>query len=289
MFTRLVLIFAFAFICGVASFAQQAGTGAKVSFVTSKDGTRIAVECTGRGPSLLIVHGGSGDRRRWQPLMPLFAAGFKVCAMDRRGHGGSERGGDYSLQREFEDVVAVVNTLPGPVSVLGHSIGGVCAFEAAFMTKKISPLVLYEPPLQDLDHTEPANRMEKLIQAGNREDAVTLFMREVVMLTPSEIEAMRSRPTWADRVKSIDVQIREIRSLSKYRFDPNRARKLRTPTLLLKGSKTASPQLGQAIRSLMETLPNRTLAVFEGEEHNAMDTIPQKFADTVTKFLKARN
>ena len=108
------------------------------------------------------------------------------------------------------------------------------------------------------------------------------------MISPPEIEAMRARPNWPDRVAGIDIQIREIRALSKYRFDAKRARKLRTPTLLLTGSKTASPQLKQAIKSLTDTLPHRTLVVFEGQEHNAMDTIPQQFAQVVTKFLEGR-
>jgi pimeloyl-ACP methyl ester carboxylesterase len=82
--------------------------------------------------------------------------------------------------------------------------------------------------------------------------------------------------------------MREIRALNKYRFDAKRARKLPTPTLLLTGSKTASPQLKQAIKSLTNTLPHRTLVVFEGQEHNAMDTIPQQFVLVVTKFLEAR-
>ena len=60
------------------------------------------------------------------------------------------------------------------------------------------------------------------------------------------------------------------------------------PTLLLTGSKTASPQLKQATNSLMEALPKRTLVVFEGQEHNAMDRIPQEFAETVTNFLRGR-
>ena len=79
--------------------------------------------------------------------------------------------------------------------------------------------------------------------------------------------------------------MREIRAMAKYRFDPNHARRLSTPTLLLTGSKTASSQLKQAIQSLKHTLPHRTLVVFDRQEHNAMDTIPQQFADVVTKFL----
>jgi len=288
MFSRLVLTLASVIAFNMVSFAQQTETGAHRSFVASKDGSRIAVECTGKGPSLLIVHGGTGDRRRWQPLLPLFASHFHVCAMDRRGHGESEAGANYSLQKEFEDVAAVANALPGPVFVLGHSIGGVCAFEAAFLTKKISKLVLYEPPLQDLDHTSVADRMEKMIQAGDREAALLTFLTEIVMLSAPEIDAMRKRPNWPERVAGIDFQMREIRALNKYRFDAKRARKLPTPTLLLTGSKTASPQLKQAIKSLTNTLPHRTLVVFEGQEHNAMDTIPQQFALVVTKFLEAR-
>src|SRR5215470_12040530 len=65
--------------------------------VRSNDGTALAVECTGAGPTLLIVHGGTGDRTRWMPLFPLLAPHFTVCAMDRRGHGESEAGSDYSL------------------------------------------------------------------------------------------------------------------------------------------------------------------------------------------------
>lgn len=270
-------------LCAV-SFAQENGKS-QVSFITSKDGTRIAIECTGAGPNLLIVHGGTGDRKRWQPLLPLFARSFRVCAMDRRGHGQSEAGPSYSLTKEVEDVAAVVKSRGGPVFVLAHSIGGVFALEAAFLTNKIARLALYEPPLQDLDHTEVADRMERLIQSGDREQALLMFFREIVKMSPEEIEIVRSRPVWPERVAGIDVQLREIRGLSKYHFNPSRVRKVRVPTLLLTGSKTRSPQLKQAITSLMNSLPNRTLVILEGEEHNAMDTIPQQFADHVTKFL----
>jgi pimeloyl-ACP methyl ester carboxylesterase len=283
---RLALILSCVLISATVSFSQTSDTPSKVSFVKSRDGTRIAVECTGKGPSLLIVHGGTGDRNRWKPLLPLFASDFTVCAMDRRGHGESEAGSNYSLRKEFEDVAAVVNSRPGPVFVLGHSLGGLFALEAAFLTNKISKLVLYEPPLQDLDHTAIADRMEKMIHVGDREQALVTFLREIVMISPDEIAAMKRQAAWPRRVSGIDIQIREIRAVSKYRFDAKRMRTLEVPTLLLAGSRTASPQLKQATKSLMDTLPKRTLVVFEGQEHNAMDRIPQQFAETVTNFLR---
>jgi pimeloyl-ACP methyl ester carboxylesterase len=260
-------------------------SASSISAVVAKDGTAIAVECAGAGPNLVIVHGGTGDRTRWKPLFPLFASHFTVCAMDRRGHGASSDSPDYSLEKEVEDVVAVANSRPGRVFVLGHSYGAVCALEAAFLTDKISKLVLYEPPLQELDDTAVAARMEKMITAGDREQATVTFFQEIVMLSPSEIAAMKARPSWPALVASIQSQLRQIRALAAYRFDSKRMRTLKAPTLLLTGSKTQSPQLKLAIDGLMHSLPNRSLVVFEGQQHNAMDTIPQRFASAVTDFL----
>src|ERR1041385_8432219 len=257
----------------------------RFSHIRSKDNALIAYECEGKGPTLLIVHGGTGDRTRWTPLFPFFRSQFTVCAMDRRGHGESETGSNYSLQKEIEDVLAVVNSRPGPVFVLGHSIGGVFALEAALQTNKIAKLVLYEPPLQDGDHTAIADQMEKLIKTGKREQALEMFLSEIVKVSPKEIETMKARPSWPNRVASIDIQIREIRALSKYRFDEQRFTTLHTQALLLAGSKTSSPQLKQATDLLKRTLPNSVMIELEGQEHNAMDTIPKQFAEVVTKFL----
>lgn len=285
MLKRLALVVLSLLTFHTSLLAQTADNPSRVATVLSKDGTRIALECAGQGPTLLIVHGGTGDRTRWTPLLPLFASRFRVCAMDRRGHGDSEPGPNYSLQKESEDVIAAVNAQDGPVFVLGHSIGGVFSLEAALITKKISKLVLYEPPLQDLDHTAVADRMEQLIQSGKREQALLTFLREIVKMSPQEIETMQARSTWPKRIAGIDIQIREIRALAKYRLDRKRVRRLKTPTLLLAGSDTPSPELKKATKTLEATLPNRTLFVFEGEGHNAMDTKPQQLAEVVIKFL----
>lgn len=265
--------------------AFEAGPEHSLSTVRSKDGTLIAVECAGAGPSLVIVHGGTGDRSRWTPLFPLFASRFRVCAMDRRGHGASGDSPNYSLQREAEDVVAVVNSRPDTVFLLGHSYGGVCALEAAFLTNKISKLVLYEPPLQDLDHSAAVDRMERMIQKGDREQALVTFLEEIVMISPSEIAAMKTRPSWPGLLASVASSIRQARALAAYRFDPKRMSTMKVPTLLLTGSETASPQLKQAISGLLDSLPHRALFVFEGQQHNAMDTVPQQFAEAVGNFL----
>ena len=256
-----------------------------VSMVASADGTPIAIECAGAGPSLVIVHGGTGDRSRWTPLFPLLAAQFRVCAMDRRAHGASGDSLPYSLQKEVEDIVAVVAAQPGPVFVLGHSFGAVCAFEAAFHTAKIARLALYEPPVRAADHSATLARMEQMIRAGDREKALMTFMTDIVLMSADEVASMRSRPSWAGLLATVESSVRQDRALSQYRFDPVRARAMTAPTLLMLGSKTTSPELKRSIDSLRETLPHYTLRVFEGQEHNAMDTIPQEFAATLSSFL----
>lgn len=110
----------------VAASPVQTGSAAnqrQLIAVTSKDGTRIAVECEGTGPTLLFVHGGVGDRTRWTPMFPLLTSKFTACAMDRRGHGASGDSPEYRLSKEAEDVAAVVNSRLGPVFVFGHSYG----------------------------------------------------------------------------------------------------------------------------------------------------------------------
>src|SRR5262245_2195037 len=256
-----------------------------ISTVASADGTPIAIECSGAGPSLVIVHGGTGDRSRWTPLFPLLAPQFRVCAMDRRAHGASGDSLPYSLQKEVEDVVAVVAAQPGPVFVLGHSFGAVCAFEAAFQTTKIARLALYEPPLRAGDHSVTLARMEEMMRTGDREKALMTFMTDIVLMSADEVAAMKARPSWAGLLATVESSVRQDRALSQYGFDPVRARAMTVPTLLMAGSKTTSPELKRSIDSLRETLPHPTLRIFEGQEHNAMDTIPEEFAATLSSFL----
>jgi pimeloyl-ACP methyl ester carboxylesterase len=272
----------------VGTMAARGEGQTSISTIASPDGTRIGIECAGAGPSLVIVHGGTGDRTRWTPLFPLLASHFRVCAMDRRAHGASGDTLPYSLQKEVEDVVAVVAAQPGPVFVLGHSFGAVCAFEAAFHTPKIARLALYEPPVRVGDHSATLARMEAMMRTGDREGALMTFMGEIVLISPNEVAAMKARPSWAGLLATIEASVRQDRALSQYQFDPDRARTMTIPTLLMAGSKTASPELKRSIDSLRETLPHPTLHVFEGQEHNAMDTIPQEFAATLTSFLLER-
>jgi pimeloyl-ACP methyl ester carboxylesterase len=253
--------------------------------VPSRDGTQIAVECAGSGPTLVIAHGGIGDRTRWTPMFRFLSSRFTVCAMDRRGHGASGDSRAYSIQKEAEDIAAVVDSRPGTVFLLGHSYGALCALEATFLTTRVSKLLLYEPPLQDHIDLAIVNRIERLIQEGAREQAVVTFLREVVMVPRKEIDSMRSRAGWRHLVEGIDAHPRQMRALAAYRFDAKRMSTVMVPTLLIRGSETRIPDVMRALRSLMASLPNRNVVVLRGQQHNAMDTGRELLAEAITNFL----
>jgi pimeloyl-ACP methyl ester carboxylesterase len=258
--------------------------------VHSKDATRLAVYCQGSGSTLLLVHGGSGDHTRWEPAVPAFSARFRVCAMDRRGHGQSGDAQKYSFEREFEDVATVADSLDRPVSVIGHSFGAICAAEAALRTRSIEKLVLYEPPFPvsgPVADPEVLAKFEDLVQKGQKDAALEMFLHDIVKLPDNRIEEARKEPGWAARANTIDIQVREIRAVNAYEFAAAKFEKLKIPTLLVMGSQTADHHR-VAIEALSRVLPNRTLVTLQGQGHDAIQAAPQLFTDAVLGFLKPR-
>src|SRR5688500_8690187 len=210
--------------------------------VASRDGTPIAVWRSGDGPPLVLVHGAAADHSRWAPVLQALEERFTVLAIDRRGRGQSGDAVDYAIEREYEDLVAVVGWAGDGVSVLGHSYGGICALEAALLTDRIRALVLYEPPMGFLKSPpDVVQRLEDLLEAGDRDELVGFFMREVAGLPPDQVELLRSLPAWEARLAAAHTIPREERVTREYVFDPNRFRALRVPTLFLQGGESPDP------------------------------------------------
>ena len=253
--------------------------------VESVDGTPIAVWRSGEGKPLVLVHGATADHSRWAPVLPALEARFSVLCVDRRGRGRSGDAETYAIEREFEDVAAVVEWAGDRVYVLGHSYGGVCSLEAALLTDRIGRLVLYEPPLGFVGSPpEVVDRLDALEAAGEPDELVAFFMREVVGVPPDEIDFLRSLPSWAARVAAAGTIPREERSNRVYRFDPDRFRELRVPTLFLEGGD--SPELfKKAAAAVNAALPDCWLVSLHGQRHAAMDTAPDLFTREVLAFL----
>ena len=264
-------------------------TRADLSKATSTDGTSIAYWCSGEGPPLVLVHGTAADHGRWRPVLSTFEERFTVCAVDRRGRGGSSDSDDYAVEREFEDVAAVVDSLGGPVNLLGHSYGALCALEAARLTRNVRKLVLYEPGIevagQEIYPQEVIERLETLPGAGDREGVVATFMREVAGLPPETGEQLRSQPTWQALVSAARTIPRELRAGKAYSLDAERFGDLGVPTLLLSGVQSPAA-LGRAVETAEEALADSRIVVMAGQGHLAMDTGTNLFTSEVLRFVE---
>jgi pimeloyl-ACP methyl ester carboxylesterase len=259
----------------------------RVERVTSKDGTPIAYHRAGAGAPLVLVHGTGGAAARWVPLLPALAQQFQVYAVDRRGRGDSGDAADYAIEREFEDIAAVISAIDEPVTVLGHSYGAICALEAALLVSNLRRLILYEPPIALETEAEPsptADRLQALLDAGDREGVLTTFLTDVVLMPPDELALFRSSPAWPARLAAAHTLPRELRALAGYRFRPDRFTTMAAPTLLLLGGD--SPAFFEAsIAAVRAALPFNRVAVLPGQQHIAMDTAPELFVREVVAFL----
>ena len=257
--------------------------------VRSRDGTLIAFRKSGDGPPLLLVHGTGGTSLRWAPLSALLEKEFTVYAMDRRGRGESGDGqGPYAIEREFEDVAAVVDGIGGKVNLFGHSYGGICSLESVLLTGGVDRLLLYEPPLKAdptkvLDR-EVLGRIESLLAAGDREGVLVTFMRELVRMPEHEIEMSKALPAWPLRVAAAHTVPRELIAHEGYCFEADRFKKMTFPVLLLVGGESPDHVKAQ-MRLLADSLPNNRLTVLSGQQHVAMETAPEMLAEAVVDFV----
>lgn len=262
------------------------GLMAATGHVTSRDGTRIGYERSGAGPALVLVHGTTADRTRRVPVLPTFEEHFTVYAMDRRGRGLSGDTEPYAIEREYEDIAALVDAIEGPAHVLGHSYGALCALEAALLTSNVARLVLYEPAFPTGEPLYPPGRrelFEAMLARGDREAVLATFFREDVGLTGAELEAARAEPSWAARLTSAHTLPREFAD-GDYVFDPRPFEALAVPVLLLTGSESPSV-LTAPTAALHAALPQSRVGVMEGQSHAAITMAPELFARLVVDFL----
>ena len=148
-----------------------------VETVRSTDGTPIAFERAGRGPALILTVGALCSRRSVDTLVSQLRDGFTVYSYDRRGRGDSGNTAPYSVDREVEDLHAVLNAAGGTASLYGHSSGGILALNAAVNTQAFTKVAVYEPPFCTDQKPGFAKNLEELLAEGRRDDAVADWIR----------------------------------------------------------------------------------------------------------------
>jgi pimeloyl-ACP methyl ester carboxylesterase len=257
--------------------------------VISKDGTVIAFDRLGKGPAVILV-GGAFQYRAIDPptaqLAALLAQHFTVFHYDRRGRGESSDTQPYAIEREIEDLEALINEAGGSAFVFGMSSGGVLTLDAAERGLAIKKLALYEPPFNSSDeHARRAaenytRQLTALLSEERRGDAVALAM--TTWGAPAEaVAGMRQTPMWP-LFESVAPTLAYDDAIMGDGSVPNeRLASITVPTLVMDGG--ASPAFMQnAAQTVAHALPNAQHRTLEGQTH---DVAPEVLAPVLVEFF----
>jgi pimeloyl-ACP methyl ester carboxylesterase len=244
--------------------------------VSSSDGTKIAFDRLGDGPPVIVVGGQLCDRAVTHPTAEELASHFTVINYDRRGRGDSGDTAPYAIEREIEDMGALIAEAGGTASVYGHSSGAGLALHAAAHGLPIAKLVLHDPPYAP-DGDEEARRasreygenLKTLLAEDRRDDAVELFMTMVGM--PQEmVEGMRHTPRWAELEALAPTLAYDSELMGDSSRDGtipiDKASRVTVPALVLSGG-ADHPWMTDVGRRLADAMPNGRHRVLEGQEH----------------------
>jgi pimeloyl-ACP methyl ester carboxylesterase len=259
---------------------------------TTKDGTTIAFDRSGRGSAVVLVGGALGNRSAAEPLAALLAPRFTVIAYDRRGRGDSGDTAPYAVEREVEDIEALIVEAGGSASLFGHSSGAVLALEAASaLPDRIAKLALYEPPfiVDDSRPPLPADyvaRLDHLVSAGRRGDAVEHFLTTGPGVPADVVAGMRQQPFWSSMEAVAHTLAYDGRVMGDTMGGSpaplERWASLTAPTLVLDGG-ASPPWQRSAVRALVAVLPAAQHMTLEGQDHGAD---PEVLAPMLERFFR---
>jgi pimeloyl-ACP methyl ester carboxylesterase len=250
-----------------------------VQHVRSADGTPIAYERTGEGPPLILVGGALSDRSAGTKIAQELAAGSSVISYDRRGRGDSGDTPPYTVDREVEDLAALIREAGGSAHVFGHSSGAVLALEAArtLGSETVPMLAVYEPPFIVDDSRPPmpedhVERLDELVAAGRRGDAVAYFLTTGPEMPPEVVAGMRAEPFWAAMEAVAHTLAYDGRvmgdTMSGTPATLTRWASVDVPTLVLDGG-ASSPWQRSATQALARILPRSVHRSLPGQTHQA--------------------
>ena len=255
--------------------------GTVIGTVTSKDGTRIAFDQSGEGPAIILVVGAFNDRATGVPLAQALAPHFTVFNYDRRGRGESGDTAPYGIEREIEDLDALIAQAGGSARVFGYSSGAILSLRAAAHGLAISQLALYEPPPTGARASELVSQLTELITAGRRGDAVELFQTEAVGIPAPIVAQLRHAPFRPALEKIAHTLVYESMILKA--LPAGLLSSVNVPTLVIDGE--ASPAvMRQAAQSLADALPVGQSHTLPGQGH---DIDPAVIAPVLESFLLA--
>jgi pimeloyl-ACP methyl ester carboxylesterase len=255
--------------------------------VHSPDGTPLRVWVGGDGPAIVLVHGSFTDHTAWAVPVVELNKHFTTFAMDRRGFGGSGDRAEYSIERDFEDVSAVVGAVAArsghPVVLWGHSYGANCVMGGASISPDVHHLVLYEPSLGLKYPAGAIEEAEAALAAGNREKAVVRMLFDILEMSQDEIDVLRFSPRWPLILAGADTAPRECRVEAAWEYVSGQFDGIDAPTLLLLGSESPAP-IKEATGRAADAISNARIQVLEGHGHFAHRTDPAMVVSIIRDF-----
>ena len=260
--------------------------------VRSSDGTEIAFDRSGEGAPIILV-GGAIQHRAVDPrtshLAALLAQRFTVFHYDRRGRGDSGDTEPYAVEREVEDLEALVEEAGGSAFVYGMSSGAALAVEAAARGVAATKLALYEPPFMVDDGRartpdDFATRLSELTSSGRRGDALEYFLSEGPGIPGEVIAQMRSEPIWPAMESVAHTLVYDTTIMADQEsLLAERAPSVAAPALVMDGG-ASPPWMHNAAQALAERLPNSRRRTLEGQTHQAA---PEALTPVLVEFFAA--
>ncbi|MHB1134653.1 MAG: alpha/beta fold hydrolase [Chloroflexota bacterium] len=247
--------------------------------IISADGTRIAFQQSGGGPAVILVDGALAYREYFggRPLAAALANDFTVFTYDRRGRGESGDTQPYSVEREIEDIAALIAAAGGTAHLYGASSGAAMALRAAVALgeKKVAKLALYEPPygVRDEDkegYAQYVRQMAALLADGRRGEALALFLAD--MLPPDELAGLRQSPQWPLMEAVAPTLTYDNAVLGDGGLPAAEARALTVPTLVLDGDGSLD-DFRAAADALVRLLPRARRQTLPAQTHSPAASI----------------
>jgi pimeloyl-ACP methyl ester carboxylesterase len=253
--------------------------------VTSKDGTQIGYNTTGTGPAVILIDGAFCFRGfgPMPALAPLLAPHFTIYTYDRRGRGESGDTLPFALEREFEDIDALIQHAGGAACLFGTSSGAALALRAAASGLNLTKLAMYEPPYDNNNLAGAATYTREITDAlavGSRGDAVAAFIR-YTGAPPEAIEGMRQSPMWAGMEAVAPTLAYDNTAMGDSSVPTALAATVSIPTLVMTGSATF-PFMHASAHTLVNAMPNAEYRSLEGQTH---EVDPSVLAPVLIEFF----
>jgi pimeloyl-ACP methyl ester carboxylesterase len=260
--------------------------------VTSRDGTRIAFERVGSGPAVILVSGATADRRWNGPLAQALASEFTVLNYDRRGRGGSGDTLPYALERELEDIDALITHAGGSANLYGISSGGALALEAAAAGLAIDRLAVYEVPY-GVDDDQPRRQAEYVadLERAAREGPgarMEVFLR-LMGADDAAVAATRNSDEWPGLVAVEHTLAYDAACMGTGQPPVDRLARITVPTLVLTGAPEGEHEVGSS--EFFDAAAGAIVASIPSAEHRRLPNQthmvdPQVLAPALMAFYR---